>query len=192
MNKILLPFLEDDVCKCTLCDLCHSRTNAVFGEGNTNANVMFIGEAPGQVEDEQARPFVGKSGRLLSDWLQKSNLDRNTVYITNIVKCHPPNNRDPEDQEVEACRSYLEYQINCIDPVVIITLGRVAITSLMGDKNMKITKIRGNQYRYNGVTVIPTYHPSFVLRQRSEENENKVLSDFSLAKSLINNKKGSI
>lgn len=157
---------------CTLCKLHSTRTNIVFGEGSPEAALMFVGEGPGADEDIQGRPFVGKAGQLLTNLINKLGLSREEVYIANIVKCRPPNNRDPEEDERSACISYLREQIDIIRPKAIIALGKIATHSLMGSNEpigrFSIMKMRGKFFNYQhkglSIPVMPTYHPSYLLR----------------------------
>jgi DNA polymerase len=150
---------------CPKCDLSQSRTNAVPGEGPENAEVMFIGEAPGFHEDRQGRPFVGAAGQYLDELLGMMGMDRGKVYITNVVKCRPPQNRDPLPQEMEACRPYLDRQIQLIKPKVIITISRFAMMRWFPDK--KISEIHGKPKRFGDLVVVPMYHPAAALHQPS-------------------------
>jgi DNA polymerase len=149
--------------KCVRCRLAQGRAHVVFGEGNPDADVMFIGEAPGQEEDLQARPFVGRAGKLLDSMIKQVGLRREDVYITNVNKCRPPNNRDPEPDEVEACRLFLFTQIELIEPKVIVALGRFAAHSLAGNQT-PIMKMRGRFFLFHDVKVMPTLHPAAILR----------------------------
>ena len=176
-----IPVLESErekVCNCRLCPLARNRTNAVYGEGNPQASLMFIGEAPGADEDLQGRPFVGKAGKLLDSMMQKAGVDRKLVYITNGNKCRPPGNRDPEPEEVAACRPYLIKQIETIRPKVIVALGRFAAHSLAGHTT-PITKMRGNFFEYCGVRVMPTIHPSALFHNPT--NMPLVIADIATA-----------
>ena len=161
-----LALLAERVAACVRCDLSRTRLNVVFGEGSQRAELLFVGEAPGEEEDLQGRPFVGRAGRLLDELIERIGLSRKDVYICNVLKCRPPNNRDPEPQEAESCRSFLESQIEIIRPRVICTLGRHAYNTLLG-KDERITRIRGVLTEYKGIKVLPTYHPSFLLRNQS-------------------------
>jgi len=166
-----LQDLEKMVLNCHLCNLSKSRNKVVFGEGNPNSKIMFIGEAPGREEDLQGKPFVGRSGELLTKMIENVlNVKREQVYISNIVKCRPPQNRDPEIEEVESCKPYLLKQIEIIKPKVIVTLGRIAFKYLLNNET-PITKARGNLYSFKGIKVIPTYHPSYLLRNPSKKKE---------------------
>lgn len=144
------------------------RTNVVFGEGNPDARLLFIGEAPGRDEDLEGKPFVGRSGRLLTKTLEAYGIDRSEVYITNIVKCRPPNNRKPLPLEAKTCKNLLLFnQIKIIKPQIICTLGSFALQELL-DQTVQITKIRGIPIIWEGITIIPTYHPAYILRNPSE------------------------
>ena len=153
---------------CTRCKLHKNRRNIVFGEGNPNAELVFVGEAPGREEDIEGRPFVGEAGRLLTRIIKAMGLERMDVYICNVVKCRPPRNRDPEADEIKACFPFLEAQLRIISPKVICTLGRIAAQTLLG-KDFKITKQRGNWYFYKDIPVMPTFHPAYLLRNPSEK-----------------------
>ena len=148
---------------CTKCDLCKTRTNVVFGTGRDDADIMFVGEGPGQEEDLQGKPFVGRSGQLLSSYLGAVGINRDEVFITNIVKCRPPGNRDPKPEEQELCIDYLKSQVRVIKPAVIVCLGRIAACRLI-DEDFKVTKQHGEIIHKKGYTMIGTYHPSALLR----------------------------
>ena len=154
-----------EVSVCTRCKLHYSRKNAVPGEGPANAEIMFIGEGPGFHENEQGRPFVGAAGKLLDELLNKIGMQRSDVFITNIVKCRPPDNRDPEQEEVESCDSYLERQIQAINPKVIVTLGRYSMARFL--PNVKISVIHGQAMKVRDRLIVPMYHPAAGLHQRS-------------------------
>jgi uracil-DNA glycosylase len=153
--------------ECTRCPLHHARRTIVFGEGSSKARLMFVGEGPGADEDKEGRPFVGKAGRLLTRMIQAMGLDREDVYIANVVKCRPPGNRDPEAQEINTCMPFLDAQISDIAPEVIVALGRTAAHALLGTKD-SLTKLRGRFHQRNGIPIMPTYHPSFLLREEQE------------------------
>ncbi len=153
---------------CIKCKLHKNRKNIVFGEGNPNAELVFVGEAPGRKEDIEGRPFVGEAGRLFTRIIKAMGLERKDVYICNVVKCRPPRNRDPEPDEIKACFPFLEAQLRIISPKVICTLGRIAAQTLLG-KDFKITKQRGNWYSYKDIPVMPTFHPAYLLRNPSEK-----------------------
>lgn len=148
---------------CKKCPLGESRTKFVFGTGNPNADIMLIGEAPGAEEDKQGEPFVGRAGKLLNDILKAINFEREEVYIANILKCRPPNNRDPQPAEVAKCKPHLEKQIDLIKPKLILCLGRVAAIELLG-KKLTLSKLRQEVHEFNGVKVMATYHPAALLR----------------------------
>ena len=160
--------LEAEALACTKCQLASTRTQVVFGVGNPQADLMFVGEGPGEQEDLTGEPFVGRAGKLLTSLIEEIGLTRAEVYIANVVKCRPPGNRDPQPGEIEACRPYLEAQMAFIQPKVIVTLGNFA-TKLLLDTKTGITKLRGQEYPYPGDgdpgrVIIPTLHPSAVLR----------------------------
>jgi len=153
-----------EVVDCRACALCEGRTHAVPGEGAPDARVMFIGEGPGADEDASGRPFVGRAGKLLDDIITKGmKLQRADVYIANVVKCRPPNNRAPTPDESAACRDYLLRQIAAVSPAVICTLGATA-THLLLESDLPMSRLRGREHRWRGVPVVPTYHPAYLLR----------------------------
>lgn len=158
-----LEQLRNKCASCKKCRLANSRTNLVFGVGNPNADILFIGEGPGEKEDLQGEPFVGPAGKLLDDMLSIIDLNRGNVYIANIVKCRPPMNRDPQDDEQDACIGYLREQIRLINPKVIICLGRIAAKRIM-DPNIKISLMHGSWMCIDGVWHTAMYHPSALLR----------------------------
>jgi len=156
---------------CTRCKLCTlGRSQIVFGVGNAKARLMFVGEAPGEEEDKRGEPFVGRAGQLLTKIIEAIGLSRDQVYIANVIKCRPPNNRNPEPDEVAACEPFLFRQIDVIQPRVIVPLGKFAAQCLL--KTMDpITKLRGKQFDYRGATLIPTFHPAYLLRNPSAKRE---------------------
>ena len=170
-----------EVIGCPLCKLSRSRINAVPGEGQTSAKLMFIGEAPGKNEDEKGRPFVGAAGRILSEAMEKAGIKRSQVFITNVVKCRPPNNRIPQDDERNACRPYLERQISLIEPKIICILGNTAYFSMLGGKS--IAANRGKIIKKNGQRYFLTIHPAAAIYNRSLRTvlENDL---FTLAKEI--------
>ena len=174
----------EKICKnCTLCDLSKTRTNVVFGEGNPKANLMFVGEGPGEMEDKKGRPFVGRAGKLLTKIIETVlELTRDDVYIANIVKCRPPNNRVPTIEEAITCKNYLIKQIEIIKPKLIVCLGKTAFMYLM-DSDMPISKVRGQIFEFNKIKVIPTFHPSFLLRNPSAKKD--AYQDFLLIKKML-------
>ncbi|MFW6064737.1 MAG: uracil-DNA glycosylase family protein [Candidatus Natronoplasma sp.] len=153
-----MTLLAEKIKVCTDCRLHEDRRNAVPGEGNKDSNIMLIGEAPGKNEDLEGRPFVGRAGELLEELLGKAGLDRDEVFITNVVKCRPPDNRDPRKDEIKTCNPYLEKQIEFIEPDVIVTLGNHATETLIGKTGMK--KIHGKRFEYDDLEMIPMYHPA--------------------------------
>ncbi|HTY38076.1 MAG TPA: uracil-DNA glycosylase [Bacteroidota bacterium] len=163
VNTSSLNGLNDGICTCMKCPLGQTRTNFVFGVGNPHADVMFIGEAPGADEDVQGEPFVGKAGQLLNKILAAVALTREEVYICNILKCRPPNNRDPLPSEMETCTPYLQKQIDLIKPKFIICLGRISAQWLL-QTNASLTSLRGRTHDYSGAKLIVTYHPAALLR----------------------------
>ncbi len=166
-----LEELKKIVLHCHLCDLAKTRKNVVFGEGNPHTKIMFIGEGPGATEDETGRPFVGRAGQLLTKMIENVlQIKRSEVFIANIVKCRPPNNRVPTPQEVEKCIPYLWKQIEIIDPKIIVALGSTSYRHLTGDKT-PISKVRGQVIDFEGRKLIPTFHPSFLLRNPSKKRE---------------------
>lgn len=166
----LLQNLKNEVLHCNRCLLYTKRKNCVFGEGNPDAQLMFVGEAPGYYEDVQGKPFVGRAGQLLTKIINAMKLKRNDVYIANILKCRPPENRDPLEEEMNSCFPFLDKQIEIIKPKVICALGRYASQILTGS-SMSITHIRGNIFYYKGIKVIPTFHPSYLLRNPQHKKE---------------------
>ena len=169
-----LPVIQAEVAACQKCSLGATRTNTVFSRGNPDAKLMFIGEAPGADEDEQGLPFVGRAGQLLDKMIQAMGLDPlEDVYIANIIKCRPPGNRKPEPTEMETCIPYLHEQIAKVDPKAIVALGNTAVAGLLGTKT-GITKVRGAWKLYRGkIPVMPTYHPSYLLRPSAQQAEAK-------------------
>jgi DNA polymerase len=164
-----LTAVREELGDCIRCKLHKSRKNIVFGEGNPNAVLVFVGEGPGQEEDLQGRPFVGAAGQLLTDIIVKGmQLKREDVYICNIVKCRPPGNRNPEPDEVEACEPFLIKQLQAINPKIIIGLGNVAVKTLLKTKE-GITSLRGNWKTYQGIPLMPTFHPAYLLRTPSDK-----------------------
>jgi uracil-DNA glycosylase len=157
--------VEDQIRGCTLCDLSRTRTHAVPGQGNWTADIMFIGEAPGFHEDRNGEPFVGASGKFLNEMLDSIGLDRSTVYITNVVKCRPPGNRDPLPDEIAACSIYIDRQIELVNPKVVVTLGRFSMSRWFPKE--RISRIHGQPKRFGDITVVPMYHPAAALHQGS-------------------------
>lgn len=177
--------LQREVAGCRLCALHEGRTQTVFGVGDANADLMLIGEAPGAEEDRRGEPFVGRAGKLLDSMLKALGLDRQQVFIANILKCRPPNNRDPRPEEVLACGNYLDRQINTVKPRLILALGRVAAQNLLKTET-PIGKMRGKRFQYGDppVPVVVTYHPAYLLRAPREKR--KSWQDLQLAMTLYN------
>lgn len=162
--------LEQACRDCKNCALCQSRNNVVFGVGSRTANIMFVGEGPGEQEDLQGKPFVGAAGKFLDDMLSVIDIDRTNCYIANIVKCRPPHNRDPEEEEQNACIDYLRNQILLLKPKIIVCLGRIAARRMI-DSDFRITKDHGTWYQHNGIWMTALYHPSALLRDPSKRPE---------------------
>lgn len=171
-----LTELEAMCTDCTKCELCKGKTNLVFGVGNPNADIMFIGEGPGENEDLQGEPFVGKSGKLLDKYLEVIDLSRDkNIYIANMVKCRPPKNRDPYNDEVEACINWLRQQFRIVRPKIVVCLGRVSAQRLISP-DFRVFKMHGDFYDKNGILFMGTFHPSAILR--SPNNREPALKDF--------------
>lgn len=168
---------------CTACRLSEERIHVVFGDGNPQADVVFVGEAPGRREDEQGVPFVGPSGKLLDRLLGEIELERADVYIANVVKCRPPNNRDPRPDEIDACKDYLREQLRLIDPKVVVTLGNFS-SKLLLKVDTGITRLRGTAYEWWGRHLVPTFHPAAALRGSSQVLED-MRYDFALVRDAI-------
>ncbi|MFV0482138.1 MAG: uracil-DNA glycosylase [Campylobacteraceae bacterium] len=176
--------LKSTVLNCHLCSLAKSRKNIVFGEGNTNAKLMFIGEAPGASEDSMGRPFVGQAGILLTKIIENVfELKREDVYIANIIKCRPPNNRVPTLEEAEFCKPYILSQIKSINPSVIVALGSTSYHYLTGEYDTPISRVRGEVLAFQNAKLIPTFHPSYLLRNPSAKKD--VYQDMLKVKGLL-------
>lgn len=160
--------LEADANQCRKCKLCQNRTNVVFGTGNKQADLMFIGEGPGADEDKQGIPFVGRAGKLMNMAFEAIGLKREEVYIANIVKCRPPGNRNPEDDEVTACLNYLRNQVILVKPKIVVLLGSVALKNILG-KEYGITASRGKWVEKRGIWYMPTWHPAALLRDENKK-----------------------
>jgi DNA polymerase len=168
---------EKEVRTCPKCRLCQTRTHTVFGEGDPDAKIFFIGEGPGENEDLTGRPFVGRAGQLLDKMIAAMGLRREQVYIANIVKCRPPANRPPALDEVATCTPYLERQLEIIRPRVIVTLGRPSASYMLNNPKMTMGSVRGRWHAWRGIKLMPTFHPSYVLRSYTEETRKAVWSD---------------
>ncbi|HKU85627.1 MAG TPA: uracil-DNA glycosylase [Casimicrobiaceae bacterium] len=178
-----MPALVADIAQCTACALCRTRRNTVPGVGDVHAQWMFVGEAPGADEDAQGEPFVGMAGQLLDNMLAALGLDRaENVYIANVLKCRPPNNRDPEPLEAEACGAYLDRQIELVAPRLIVALGRSAACRLLG-MDAPVGGLRNRVHRYRGTPLVVTYHPAYLLRTPADKA--KVWEDLLFARSVL-------
>lgn len=183
-SDVIWQQLAQDVSSCAKCELHTSRTQTVFGAGNKNADLLIIGEAPGRDEDVQGEPFVGRAGQLLNAMLAAIGFQRDQVYIANILKCRPPNNRDPKPEEADACNSWLQQQIELIQPGVVLALGRIAAHSLL-NTDQSLGALRGKQHDYAGIPLIVSYHPAYLLRKPAEKR--KSWQDLKRIKFLLNN-----
>jgi DNA polymerase len=179
-----LAAIREDIGECVRCKLCAlGRQQIVFGVGNPNADLMFVGEAPGRDEDIQGVPFVGRAGQKLTQIIEAIGLKREDVYIANVIKCRPPENRNPEPDEVEQCEPFLFRQVDTIKPKVIVALGTFAAKSLL-KSNESISRLRGRVFEYRGATLVPTFHPAFLLRNPSCRRE--VWEDMKKVRALLN------
>ncbi|HPN95031.1 MAG: Uracil DNA glycosylase superfamily protein [bacterium ADurb.Bin236] len=176
--------LKGMVSVCDKCELSRTRTNTVFGEGNPDAEIMFVGEAPGKDEDAKGRPFVGAAGKLLDKMIEGIGLARADVFIGNIIKCRPPENRDPRPEEIEACKDFLFAQISFISPKVICTLGRHSLHTLV-QPDLPISRVHGKPMKWKGILCLPMYHPAAALYRRSQLDDLKF--DFDQLKALMDN-----
>jgi DNA polymerase len=174
--------LAATVRNCRLCGLCETRTQTVFGVGNRQARLMVVGEAPGAEEDRQGEPFVGRAGLLLNSMLRAAGFERGQVFIANVLKCRPPHNRDPSDEEAERCLPYLRRQIELVAPTVILCVGRISAQRLLGTE-LPLGRLRGRVHDLDGVPVVVTYHPAYLLRSPGEKR--KSWEDLKLALRLL-------
>ena len=165
-----LEAIREDIGDCRRCALCEQRHHIVFGAGNPQARLVFVGEGPGYEEDRQGRPFVGAAGQLLTKIIQAMNLRREDVYICNIIKCRPPGNRNPKSAEIDACKPYLERQLKVIKPELICALGTFAAQTLLAT-DTSISKLRGEFYDFMGIRILPTYHPAYLLRNPEKKRD---------------------
>lgn len=170
---------RDEVSVCTKCPLHRTRTHTVFGEGDVNARLVFVGEGPGENEDETGRPFVGRAGQLLDKMIQAMGLSREQVYICNVVKCRPPGNRNPAPEETASCTPYLIRQLEILHPEVIVSLGLPATHYLL-QNSLSMSRMRGQWHQWRGVKLMPTYHPSYVLRSYDRSTRAAVWSDLQM------------
>ena len=176
--------LRERALVCTDCRLSETRTNVVFGVGDFGADLMFVGEAPGRNEDLQGEPFVGAAGQLLDELLAGIGIERSQVYIANVLKCRPPNNRDPRPDEIDSCKGYLREQIRMISPRVVVTLGNFA-TKLLLRTETGITRLRGQRFNWwLGATLVPTFHPAAALRGRPQVRD-QMAEDFALVRQIL-------
>lgn len=166
--------LRERILHCQKCPLSQGRTNAVPGEGSLEAELMFVGEAPGRDEDLQAKPFVGRAGQLLTKIINAMEFKREDVYITNVIKCRPPENRTPSKEEIEKCRDYLLEQLELVKPRVVVALGKVA-SDFFVPSSLGMTALRGNFYQYGSIQVMPTFHPSYIVRNEGNKIIKKMV-----------------
>ena len=181
-SETKLETVRNELGECKRCKLHSTRKNIVFGDGNPDASLLFVGEAPGADEDRQGLPFVGKAGKLLTKIIEAINLKREDVYICNILKCRPPENRNPEDDEIRSCVPFLRKQIETIKPDVICTLGSFSAKTLL-NVNTPISKLRGKINYFNDICLIPTFHPAFLLRNPSKKKD--VWEDIKLVRDIM-------
>jgi len=179
-----LAVIREDLGECTRCKLHAGRNKIVFGVGNPDAKLMFVGEGPGAEEDARGEPFVGRAGKKLDEMITSIGLSRPEVYIANIVNCRPPHNREPEKDEIETCVPFLTRQIEAIGPRAIVALGSPAAKTLLGTRT-GITRLRGEWHDFHGIPVMPTFHPAYLLRAYTRENRLKVWEDLKAAKARI-------
>jgi DNA polymerase len=181
-----LDAIRQDIGDCVRCKLCRlGRKQIVFGVGNPNADLMFVGEAPGRDEDVQGIPFVGRAGQKLTQIIEAIGLKRDDVYIANVIKCRPPENRNPEPDEVESCEPFLKKQIDLVRPKIVVALGKFAVQCLLQSKQ-PISRLRGNWHDYHGVKLMPTFHPAYLLRNPGDkklvwEDIKKVIQELKTA-----------
>jgi len=177
-----LAQLREDLGECTRCPLHSTRTRLVYGVGNPSADLMFVGEAPGRDEDQQGIPFVGRAGQLLTKIIEAIDLRRDDVYITNVIKCRPPSNRNPEPDEIQTCQPFLFAQIDAIQPKVIVALGAFAVRTLLQSEDA-ISRLRGRVFDYRGAKLVPTFHPAYLLR--SPDKKRDVWQDMKKVRSIL-------
>jgi len=177
-----LAQLREDLGDCTRCKLHSTRTHIVYGVGNPRADLMFVGEAPGRDEDKQGIPFVGRAGQLLTKIIEAIDLQRDDVYIANVIKCRPPNNRNPELDEIQTCQPFLFAQIDAVHPKVIVALGACAVRTLLQSEDA-ISRLRGRVFDYRGVKLVPTFHPAYLLRNPGKKRD--VWEDMKTVRSIL-------
>lgn len=178
-----LEAVHDEIRSCRACGLWRGRTHVVPGHGRADADIMLVGEGPGYHEDRQGVPFVGAAGRFLDELLAGAGVARENVFITNVVKCRPPNNRDPQPHEIAACKEYLLAQIALIKPRAVFTLGRFALAALVDEKLTSISRVHGKAYRISGIIYVPLYHPAAALH--NERLRDTIVEDMSHASALL-------
>ncbi len=183
-KKTLFDNLKNQIDNCQDCSLCQTRTNTVFGEGNPNSPLLIIGEAPGANEDETGRPFVGRAGKFLEECLNVASLDRNKVFIANVMKCRPcilsgktNKNRPPTTEETQICSKWLKAQIDIIKPKVILTLGAPATKFILNKKTVKMNELRGTFFEINNIFIMPSLHPSYILTYKGEAEKQMLIDD---------------
>jgi len=186
MNKLkIIKEIEEQIKNCKKCRLREQRDKYVIGEGSLDAKIMFVGEGPGRDENRVGRPFVGRAGQLLDKILNSVDISREDIYITNVVKCWPPNNRNPRQDEIKACFPYLTSQISLINPKIIVTLGNFATKLLLNEQNKGITALRGKVFDWvGGIKIVPMFHPSYLLRNYTVEARKATWEDIKLVKKL--------
>ena len=177
-----LAQLRKELGECSRCKLHSTRTHLVYGVGNPSADLMFVGEAPGRDEDQQGIPFVGRAGQLLTKIIEAIDLNRDDVYIANVIKCRPPNNRNPEPDEIQTCQPFLFGQIDVIQPKVIVALGAFAVRTLLQSEEA-ISRLRGRVFDYRGAKLVPTFHPAYLLR--SPDKKREVWEDMKRVRSML-------
>jgi uracil-DNA glycosylase len=177
-----LEVLAEEVAGCTRCRLSETRTRTVFARGSAAAQLVLVGEGPGENEDREGVPFIGKAGKLLDSMVIAAGLSLDEIYIVNAVKCRPPKNRKPEPDEIEACRPYLVEQLSVLRPRVIIALGATAVQALLGGRPEGITRMRGAWKLYGETPVMPTYHPAYLLREPRKKQESQTDLDAAVAR----------
>lgn len=170
MAQLSWEAIQDAICDCRRCNLCRARTHIALGEGNTQADIMLVGEGPGEEEDRQGRPFVGKAGQLLDRMMAAIELSREELYITNVVKCRPPNNRTPAEDEANACLPFLRAQYALIQPKIVLCLGATA-TKYVYDRDAYVSRMHGKWLNKGGVWFLPTYHPAALLRDERKKRD---------------------
>ena len=186
MNKEeIMKEIEEQIKNCSKCRLREQRDKYVVGEGNLDAKIMFVGEGPGRDENKMGRPFVGRAGQLLDKILESVDIKREDIYITNVVKCWPPKNRNPKPDEIKACFPYLTSQISLINPKVIVTMGNFATKLLLNKSKKGITALRGNVFDWvGGIKIVPMFHPSYLLRNYTVEARKATWEDIKLVKKI--------